>query len=215
MVKGLIFDLDGVIVDTARYHYLAWKKLAGEIGISIDEKFNQSLKGISRTESLDKILIHGDKGDIYSSDERNVLAMRKNEYYLELLGRVSPNDILPGVLELITKANEYNIPCAIASASQNAPEILKKLDIINYFKAIVDPTTLKKGKPDPDIFLKAAELIHVSPQYCIGFEDAAAGIQALKKANIYSIGVIAEGPLPEADQVVHSLSEIDLDLLFK
>lgn len=215
MVKGLIFDLDGVIVDTAGYHYLAWKQLADEIGISIDEEFNQSLKGISRTESLDKILIHGNKENIYSVDEKNVLAMRKNEYYLKLLDRVSPNDILPGALELITKSNEYNIPCAIASASQNASAILKKLGIDNYFEAIVDPTTLKKGKPDPEIFLKAAELIHVSPEYCIGFEDAVAGIQALKKANIYSIGIIAEGPLPEADQVFHSLSEINLDLLFK
>lgn len=215
MVKGLIFDLDGVIVDTAGYHYLAWKQLADEIGISIDEEFNQSLKGISRTESLDKILIHGNKENIYSVDEKNVLAMRKNEYYLKLLDRVSPNDILPGALELITKSNEYNIPCAIASASQNASAILKKLGIDNYFEAIVDPTTLKKGKPDPEIFLKAAELIHVSPEYCIGFEDAVAGIQALKKANIYSIGIIAEGPLPEADQFFHSLSEINLDLLFK
>lgn len=215
MVKGLIFDLDGVIVDTAGYHYLAWKQLADEIGISIDEEFNQRLKGISRTESLEKILIHGNKENKYSADEKNILAMRKNEYYLKLLDKVSPSDILPGVLGLINRANEYNLPCAIASASQNAPAILKKLGIDNYFEAIVDPTTLKKGKPDPEIFLKAAELIHVLPQYCIGFEDAVAGIQALKKANIYSIGIIAEGPLPEADQVVHSLSEIDLDLLFK
>ncbi|HGN1704518.1 TPA: beta-phosphoglucomutase [Providencia rettgeri] len=215
MVKGLIFDLDGVIVDTAGYHYLAWKQLADEIGISIDEEFNQRLKGISRTESLEKILIHGNKENKYSADEKNILAMRKNEYYLKLLDKVSPSDILPGVLGLINRANEYSLPCAIASASQNAPAILKKLGIDNYFEAIVDPTTLKKGKPDPEIFLKAAELIHVLPQYCIGFEDAVAGIQALKKANIYSIGIIAEGPLPEADQVVHSLSEIDLDLLFK
>ncbi|MGG4607759.1 beta-phosphoglucomutase [Providencia sp. Me31A] len=215
MVKGLIFDLDGVIVDTAGYHYLAWKQLAGEIGISIDKEFNQSLKGISRIESLDKILIYGNKEHIYSADEKNRLAMRKNEYYLKLLDKISPNDILPGVLELITKANEYHIPCAIASASQNAPAILKKLGIDNYFAAIVDPTTLKKGKPDPEIFLKAAELIHVPPEYCIGFEDAEAGIQALKKSNIYSIGIIAEGPLPEADQVYYSLSEIDLNMLFK
>ncbi len=215
MVKGLIFDLDGVIVDTAGYHYLAWKKLASEIGIEIDEQFNQSLKGISRVESLDKILRHGNKQNSFSIEEKNMLSERKNEYYLKLLDNISPKDILPGVLDLIKQANQYNIPCVIASASQNAPTILKKLAIEHYFQSIVDPKSLKQGKPDPEIFLKAAQLIDVPAQYCVGFEDSMAGIQALKKARIYAIGIIAEGPLPEADREVHSLTEIDIHTLIK
>lgn len=215
MVKGLIFDLDGVIVDTAGYHYLAWKKLANEIEIDFDEKFNESLKGISRTESLDKILIHGHKQDVFSTDEKMLLAERKNDYYLNLLSEISPKDILPGVLDFIKQAKEYNIPCAIASASQNAPTILNKLNIDNYFIAIVDPTSLKKGKPDPEIFLKAAELIDVPPHLCVGFEDSIAGIQALNQAGIYAIGIVAEGPLPNADKAVHSFTELDINSLLK
>lgn len=215
MVKGLIFDLDGVIVDTAGYHYLAWKKLANEIEIDFDEKFNESLKGISRTESLDKILIHGHKQDSFSTDEKMLLAERKNNYYLNLLSEISPKDILPGVLDFIKQAKEYNIPCAIASASQNAPTILNKLDIDNYFISIVDPKSLKKGKPDPEIFLKAAELIDVPPHLCVGFEDSIAGIQALNQAGIYAIGIVAEGPLPNADTTVHSFTELDIHSLLK
>lgn len=215
MTKGLIFDLDGVIVDTAGYHYIAWKKLANEIGIDFDEEFNQSLKGISRIESLERILAHGNTYDSYSEEAIQDLSETKNKYYLELLNNISPNDILPGVLDLIKYAKENHIPCAIASASQNAPAILKKLGIDSYFKSIVDPKTLQKGKPDPEIFLKAAQFINVLPQHCIGFEDSIAGIQSLKKAGIYAIGIIAEGPLPEADLKVKSLTEIDINSLFK
>lgn len=215
MAKGLLFDLDGVIVDTAGYHYIAWKKLANEIGIQFDEEFNQSLKGISRIESLERILVHGNKQDSFTHEDKQKLAETKNSYYLELLNNITPNDILSGVLHIIERAKKENIPCAVASASQNAPAILKKLGIADYFKAIVDPKTLKKGKPDPEIFLKAAELIRVPPHLCIGFEDAIAGIQSLKKAGIYAIGVIAEGPLPEADLQVHSLTEIDMNIILK
>ncbi|MTC08132.1 HAD hydrolase-like protein, partial [Providencia sp. wls1948] len=115
MVKGLIFDLDGVIVDTAGYHYLAWKKLANEIGIEINEEFNQTLKGISRTESLDKILNYGNKQNLFSAQEKSELSERKNNYYVKLLDNITPKDILPGVLELIEQAYQYNIPCVIAS----------------------------------------------------------------------------------------------------
>ncbi|WP_272690521.1 beta-phosphoglucomutase [Providencia sp. PROV152] len=215
MVKGLIFDLDGVIVDTAGYHYLAWKKLANEIGIEINEEFNQTLKGISRTESLDKILNYGNKQNLFSAQEKSELSERKNNYYVKLLDNITPKDILPGVLELIEQAYQYNIPCVIASASQNAPMILKKLNIDNYFQAIVDPKSLAKGKPDPEIFLKAAQLIHVPVEFCVGFEDSIAGIQSLKKAGIYAIGIIAEGLLPEADLEVNSLTEIDIHTLLQ
>lgn len=215
MFKGLIFDLDGVIVDTAGYHYLAWKKLANEIDIDFDEKFNESLKGISRMESLNRILEHANKQNAFSEDEKISLAAQKNEYYIELLNSITQEDILSGVLNLIQHAKKCNIPCVIASASQNAPTILKKLGIEHYFFAIVDPLTLKRGKPDPEIFLKAADVIGVPPHLCVGFEDSIAGIQALKLAGIYAIGIIAEGPLPEADKEVNSLNEIDVHSLIK
>lgn len=214
MTKGLIFDLDGVIVDTANYHYIAWKKLSNEIGIDFDKEFNHLLKGISRIESLELILSHGNKSDVYSADEKKSFTETKNKYYLELLNNITPKDILPGVLDLIEQANNNHIPCAIASASENAPTILEKLGIKHYFKAIVDPKTLKKGKPDPEIFLRAAEFIHIPPHLCIGFEDSIAGIQSIKQAGMYVIGVTADGPLPEADLAVHSLTEIDIHSLF-
>lgn len=215
MTKGFIFDLDGVIVDTAGYHYIAWKKLAKQINIDFDEEFNQHLKGISRIESLERILIHGNKQNQFSTQEKENLSTIKNNYYLELLNDISPNDILPGVLTLLDNAKVNHIPCAIASASQNAPAILKRLEIINYFEAIVDPKSLQNGKPDPEIFLTAAALINIPPHLCIGFEDSIAGIEAIKRAQMYAIGVTAEGPLPQADLAVNSLTELDINLLLK
>lgn len=216
MNNGFIFDLDGVIVDTAHYHFIAWKHLANRIGIDIDEEFNETLKGISRGESLERILQHGGKLNDFNEKEKERLAQEKNEHYVNLLNQLTEEDILPGILAFLKRAKELGIPCAIASASKNAKFILGKLSISDYFHHIVNPDTLKKGKPDPEIFLKAAESIGVEPHNAIGFEDALSGITALNKANIFSVGIAEkQESLTEAKIVVPSLNNISPEMLFK
>lgn len=210
MRNGFVFDLDGVITDTAKFHYLAWKSLANDLGITIDESFNESLKGISRMDSLEKILLYGAKEKAYSEKEKKRLAAKKNEQYVKLLANLSPADLLPGVSDFLITAKEKEIPCAVASASKNAPMILKKLGVTKYFAHIVDPATLIKGKPDPEIFLKAAASIHVKPEHAVGFEDAKAGIAGIKAAGMYAVGIKTTEDLTEADEVVTSLSDLDL-----
>lgn len=215
MKKGFVFDLDGVITDTAKFHYIAWKKLAETIGIEIDLSFNEQLKGISRMDSLEKILAHGKKEKDYTLEEKEALAAKKNAAYVKLLENLSPVDLLPGVKHFLDDAKAQHIPCSLASASKNAPFILKKLGVYDYFDAIVDPASLHKGKPDPEIFIKAAELIHLAPSEVIGFEDAQAGITGIKKAGMYAIGVEGNEPLPGADMIVHSFTELDVNELLK
>src|SRR5699024_1780275 len=180
MKKGFVFDLDGVITDTAKFHYVAWKELADSIGITIDLQFNEQLKGISRMDSLERILAYGGKENDYKAEQKEKMTKDKNENYVKLLDDLSPADLLPGVKAFLDAAKEMNVPCSLASASKNAPFILKKLGVYDYFDAIVDPATLKKGKPDPEIFVRAAELIHIDPSEAVGFEDAQAGIEGIK-----------------------------------
>lgn len=213
MKKGFVFDLDGVITDTAKYHFIAWQALAKELGITIDLAFNEQLKGISRMESLERILAFGHQAEKFTEQEKQALAEKKNIHYVELLQSLTPNDLLPGVKAFLDQAKALNIPCAIASASKNAPFILEKLGVKEDFQAIVDPNTLSKGKPDPEIFLKACQLIQVDPSSAIGFEDAQAGIQGIKAAGMYAIGVSAGEPLTGADQIIHSFTEITAEKL--
>lgn len=213
MKKGFIFDLDGVITDTAKYHYVAWKELADSIGISIDLQFNEQLKGISRMDSLDRILERGEKADSYAQAEKEALATKKNTNYVELLADLTPSDLLPGVQEFLEEAKRREIPCVIASASKNAPFILKKLGVADDFAHIVDPATLKKGKPDPEIFVKAAEAISISPADAVGFEDAQAGVDGIKAAGMYAVGVVVDEPLHGADIEVKKLTDLDIDVL--
>ncbi|MEH2920522.1 beta-phosphoglucomutase [Samsonia erythrinae] len=216
MKNGFIFDLDGVIVDTAHYHFIAWQYLSNKIGIDIDEKFNETLKGISRKQSLERILEHGGKLGEFSNHEKEKLASEKNEYYVNLLNNLTENDILPGVLPFIKSAKNLGIPCAVASASKNAKFILEKLKIIDFFQHIVDPDTLSKGKPDPEIFLKAAKFIDIEPQHAVGFEDAQAGIIALNKAKIFSVGIaVNQESLIGADLVLPSLDNITPEILLE
>lgn len=145
MKKGFVFDLDGVITDTAKFHYIAWKDLAKNLGITIDETFNETLKGISRMDSLDKILAYGNRENDFTLAEKEALAQTKNDEYVKLLADLSAEDLLPGVHDFLVQAKENHIPCAIASASKNAPMILEKLGVLDFFGHIVDPETLKKG----------------------------------------------------------------------
>ncbi len=213
MRKGLVFDLDGVITDTAKFHYIAWKNMAEKLGITIDEKFNEQLKGISRIESLERILEFGGKADKYTQEEKEALAAQKNAEYVELLEELTPADILPGLISVLDQADALGMKSSIASASKNAPHILEKLGIKERFEHIVDPNTLVKGKPDPEIFIRAAEAIGITPEEAIGFEDAQAGIEGIKGANMFAVGVSVGEPLHGADLIVNSLEEIDLSKL--
>ncbi|WP_375178325.1 beta-phosphoglucomutase [Enterococcus rotai] len=213
MKKGFVFDLDGVITDTAKFHYIAWKDLAKNLGITIDETFNETLKGISRMDSLDKILAYGNRENDFTLAEKEALAQTKNDEYVKLLADLSAEDLLPGVHDFLVQAKENNIPCAIASASKNAPMILEKLGVLDFFGHIVDPETLKKGKPDPEIFVKAAESINVEPKDAIGFEDAQAGIEGIKAAGMYAVGLSATETLVGADLQVASMTELDVEQL--
>ena len=209
MTIGFIFDLDGVITDTAKFHYQAWKALADSLGISIDE----TLKGISRMDSLDRILAHGHRENAFTPAEKEALAQQKNDHYVQLLEHLTTEDVLPGVVPLLQQAQARHIPCAVASASKNAPLILEKLGVRAYFATIVDPDSLSKGKPDPEIFLAAADSIGVLPQNAIGFEDAQSGIDGLKAAGIYAVGLSASQPLIGADMQVSEMTELSVDAL--
>ena len=212
MKKGFVFDLDGVITDTAKYHYIAWKELAAEIGIEIDLKFNEQLKGISRMDSLERILTLGNKNDAYTEVEKEALATKKNTHYVQLLQSLTPDDLLPGVKTFLDEAKAKNIPCAIASASKNAPFILDKLGVMQDFDTIVDPATLKKGKPDPEIFIQAALALGIEPAEAVGFEDAQAGIDGIKAAGMYAVGVYSGEELHGADVIVEKLTDLNIDL---
>ncbi|BAV37631.1 beta-phosphoglucomutase [Enterococcus faecalis] len=213
MTIGFIFDLDGVITDTAKFHYQAWKALADSLGIPIDETFNETLKGISRMDSLDRILAHGHRENAFTPAEKEALAQQKNDHYVQLLEHLTTEDVLPGVVPLLQQAQARHIPCAVASASKNAPLILEKLGVRAYFATIVDPDSLSKGKPDPEIFLAAADSIGVLPQNAIGFEDAQSGIDGLKAAGIYAVGLSASQPLIGADMQVSEMTELSADAL--
>lgn len=213
MTIGFIFDLDGVITDTAKFHYQAWKALADSLGISIDETFNETLKGISRMDSLDRILAHGHRENAFTPAEKEALAQQKNDHYVQLLEHLTTEDVLPGVVPLLQQAQARHIPCTVASASKNAPLILEKLGVRAYFATIVDPDSLSKGKPDPEIFLAAADSIGVLPQNAIGFEDAQSGIDGLKAAGIYAVGLSASQPLIGADMQVSEMTELSVDAL--
>lgn len=213
MKKGFVFDLDGVITDTAKYHYIAWKELAAEIGIEIDLKFNEQLKGISRMDSLERILTLGNKNDAYTEVEKETLATKKNTHYVQLLQSLTPDDLLPGVKTFLDEAKAKNIPCAIASASKNAPFILDKLGVMQDFDTIVDPATLKKGKPDPEIFIQAALALGIEPAEAVGFEDAQAGIDGIKAAGMYAVGVYSGEELHGADVIVEKLTDLNIDEL--
>ncbi|MCA1950824.1 MAG: beta-phosphoglucomutase [Treponema sp.] len=213
VLRAVVFDLDGVITDTARLHYAAWKQLADEHGWAFDEKLNEALKGVSRLGSLEIILHHNSIR--LSHQEKHELAERKNAYYMKLLDKLGPQDILSGVQNLLLELGKKGIKRIIASASRNAPRIIEQLGLGpvpgTYFEGIVDPDTVCCGKPDPELFLRAAELAKVSPHDCIGIEDAQVGIDAIKAAGMKAIGVGHN--LNRADIKVHDTGELSMELL--
>lgn len=208
MIKGIIFDLDGVITDTAKFHYKAWKRLASRLGIDIDEDFNEGLKGVSRMDSLKRILEHGNVLDKYSREDLEALAEDKNEDYKKLLEDLKKEDILDGIEDFINEIRYNNIKIGLASVSKNAPMILDKLGLIDKIDFIADPAKVEKGKPAPDIFIEAARGLGLDIKDTIGIEDARSGVDAMKACNMRSVGIGVD-----ADWRLESTSQLSLDTL--
>ena len=186
-IKGLIFDLDGVLVTTEHNHFIAWKNTAEILGIPFNEEDNEQLKGISRVDSLKKILELGNKS--ISDETFNELLTKKNEYYLNSIADINQSNLLPGVLSVLKNAQLHGIKCAVGSSSKNARFILSKLQIDSYFSVIVDGNDVSFPKPHPEVFLKGAQQMGLEPFECIVFEDAKSGVQAAKEGGFTAIGV--------------------------
>ena len=187
MIKGFLFDLDGVIVDTAVFHFQAWRRLAQKLGGDFTEEQNEQLKGVSRVDSLKKIIEW--TGATVSEEEFQRLMVEKNEWYLELVQGLGPQDALPGALNFLQTAYDQGIKIALGSASKNAPMILEKLGITPLFTAIIDGNNVVNGKPHPEVFLKGAEALGLKPSECVVFEDSIAGVQAAKTGGMSSVGI--------------------------
>jgi len=205
-MKAALFDLDGVIVDTAKYHYLAWKRLASELGFDFSEKDNERLKGVSRMRSLDILLEVG--GMTLSPGEKEEMSRKKNDWYVEYIQKLDHSEILPGAREYLEKLRAQGILTALGSASKNAVMILDQLDITHLFDAIVDGNSVSRAKPDPEVFLTGARLLGVTASDCTVFEDAEAGIEAAKRAGMYAVGIGSPRQLPQADRVISSLADL-------
>ena len=187
MIKGFLFDLDGVIVDTAVFHFQAWRRLAQKLGGDFTEEQNEQLKGVSRVDSLKKIIDW--TGATVSDEEFQTLMVEKNEWYLDLVKGLGPQDALPGALNFLQTAYNQGIKIALGSASKNAPMILEKLGITPLFTAIIDGNNVVNGKPHPEVFLKGAEALGLEPSECVVFEDSIAGVQAAKTGGMSSVGI--------------------------
>jgi len=188
-IQGVIFDLDGVITDTAHLHFLAWKALGDSLGVEITLELNERLKGLGRQETLTLILKEAGLYDKYTEAERQALAERKNRAYVASLENLTPQDLLPGIGDCLQDLQKRGIKIGLASSSQNAGLIIKKLGLESYFEAMVDPRSLSKGKPDPEIYLKAAAALGLSPAKCAGVEDARAGLEAIRAAGMTAIAL--------------------------
>lgn len=209
--KAFIFDLDGVIVDTAKYHFLAWQKIASELGIEFTPEHNENLKGVSRIRSLDLIL---ELGNIEASQEdKNKWLIQKNEDYLSYLVDMNFSEILPGVMPVLEYLKEHNQGIALGSASKNARPILEKTGILSYFNVIIDGNDVTNAKPDPEVFVQAAKGLHIANENAIVFEDSVAGIQAANTAKMVSIGIGEANVLHEAQYIFKDFTYMDLSFI--
>ncbi|EOD01543.1 beta-phosphoglucomutase [Caldisalinibacter kiritimatiensis] len=210
-IKACLFDLDGVIVNTAKYHYLAWKRLANELGFEFSEEDNERLKGVSRMESLEILLEIGNKE--VDENTKLKLAEKKNGWYREYITKMDESEILPGVKDFIKTLKENGIKVAIGSSSKNTMTILESINMVNEFEAIIDGNKISKAKPDPEVFLLGAEALDIKPEECVVFEDATAGVEAAKRGGMYAIGVGSPDILKEADKVIPNLENVSIDIL--
>jgi beta-phosphoglucomutase len=209
--KCFIFDLDGVIVDTAKYHYLAWQKIAQQLGIEFTPEHNEELKGVSRVQSLELILKLGNME--VSLEDKNKWLVQKNEDYLSYLVDMDESEILPGVLPVLIYLRENKQKIVLGSASKNAKPILEKAKIIDYFDAIVDGNDVSNAKPDPEVFIQGAKKVNFSNEECIVFEDSVAGVQAANSAGMTSVGIGEESILNEAQFVFPDFTHVDLNFI--
>ncbi|MEY3085210.1 MAG: hypothetical protein RL037_1390 [Bacteroidota bacterium] len=208
-INALLFDLDGVLVSTETNHYLAWEAIARELGVPFTEHDNESLKGISRADSLKKIL--GKGGLTISNEEFDRLMTKKNNYYLASIAEIDQSKLLPGVKELLTLAKERRIKMAVGSSSKNAKFILEKLNIQQYFDAVIDGNDVQMPKPNPEVFLKGASALNSLPRECIVFEDAQSGVEAALAGNFNVIGVGNPALKNLVTHYLNDLTEFSID----
>lgn len=210
-LKGFAFDLDGVIADTARFHGQAWRQIADKIGTEWTDELADGLKGMSRMDSLELILKSGNHENEYTQEEKEAIAKEKNDNYLTLVQELTPDDVLPGMRNLLEELKSKGYHLALASASKNSPKILKYLEISDYFEGIVDPAQLTHGKPDPEIYLEAAKIMNLAPEQVAGVEDAQVGVDAINRAGEVSIGI--GDYLKDADVKFTNTAEVTLDAI--
>jgi len=211
MIQGIILDLDGVICDTAKFHFEAWKRLAEDYGYILTETDNEGLKGVSRVDSLKLILQKANT--TLSPEQFEIDLVRKNQWYLELVEEMDSSYLLEGVANFFEKAISLNIPLALGSASKNANLALEKVGLLNKFNAIVDANHVLNGKPHPETFLKAAELLQIAPENCIVFEDSASGIQAAIDGKMFAVGIGTQNDLPLANYCIPNLGAFDFNTI--
>ncbi|MBK8805254.1 MAG: beta-phosphoglucomutase [Bacteroidales bacterium] len=205
-LKACIFDLDGVIVDTAKFHFLAWKKISNDLGFDIDHHFDEKIKGVGRSRCVDILLEHG---KIEKSEQDKIqIADEKNALFLEYVSTITEADILPGVSNFLQQLDDNNIPFALGSASKNAPLILRKIGLYDRFKVIIDGNVISKAKPNPEVFLRGAQEMNILPQDCVVFEDAVNGVEAAKNGGFYCVGVGQKEILSTADICIESFTEL-------
>ena len=214
-IKGFIFDLDGVISTTSNLHSKAWQEIANEVGTKWTKELANNLKGVSRMDSLNLILKSGNQNHNYTAKQKKYLTDKKNSIYLRLVNQLTPYDVLPGIKDFLESLIRNNYLIALASASKNSSEVLKRLKLTRFFPKIVDPSTLKHGKLSPDIYLEAAKLLKLNPEQCAGIEDAKAGVDAINAANEISIGIGNKDILKQADIVFSNTEKLTLDNIKK
>lgn len=213
MIEACLFDLDGVVVDTAKYHFIAWKALAEELGFEFTLEDNERLKGVSRMQSLEILLEIGNMR--FSDREKLAMAEKKNALYVSYIEKMTPDETLPGVQDFLQELRDAGVKIALGSASKNAPMILERIQLSGMFDAIVDGNSIAEAKPNPEVFLKGAERLGVLPENCVVFEDAIAGIEAAQNANMYSVGIGDSDTLGFADLVIPGFDGFTLEKLKK
>lgn len=212
--KAFIFDLDGVITDTAHYHFLAWRDLAHSLGIAFDEVFNEKLKGVGRMESLELILEKGGKAQQFSAAEKEAMATHKNELYKALIVKMTPDEVLPNIKPLLATLRAEGIKIGLASASKNAFTVLACLEMQASFDYVADAAKIPNSKPAPDVFLDVAQAFQLPVKDCIGVEDAAAGVESIHRAGMMAVGIGDPAHLPKADILFASTSLLDLHKIY-
>jgi beta-phosphoglucomutase len=213
MIKACIFDLDGVIVDTAKYHFIAWQRLANELGIELTKEENENLKGVSRMETLEIILTKGNQQNNFTQEEKVALSEKKNDWYREFITKMDESEVLPGVIEFLDTLQANNYKIALGSASRNAPTILEVTKMTHYFEVIIDGNKTTRSKPDPQVFQMGAAGLGVEPNEAVVFEDSYKGVDAALAGGFYAIGIGSPEKLGKANFVLDGLDQMNLGKL--